>query len=104
MNGNGYISLIGAAVIGMMAAGSALAQSTGASPADPNNERNQRMAPSNTQPTNPAASDNPSDRVPTDPGDRNISRQEEGGPAGTAAPGAAGKYGSIEEPTKPYKQ
>lgn len=62
--------------------GSALAQTTGASPADPNNERNQRPAPSNTQPADPAADANPAARVPTDPGDAAAADREEGGASG----------------------
>lgn len=66
----------------------ALAQSTGASPADPNNERNQRMAPSNTQPSDPGT-DTPAARVPTDPEDAASANREEGGASGTSS-GEAG--------------
>ncbi len=45
--------------------GPAFAQSSGASPAEPNNERNQNPAPSNTQPADPAANSNPAARMPT---------------------------------------
>lgn len=68
--------------------GVALAQSSGASPADPNNERNQTPAPSNTQPADPAAGSNPNARVPTAPVDRREAQSEEGGATGTR-PGSA---------------
>jgi hypothetical protein len=80
------------AVLG--AAGSALAQSTGASPADPNNERNQQPAPSNTQPADPAASGNPAARVPTAPVDQRAAEREEGGATGTRLEG-------VPEPVAP---
>lgn len=60
----------------------AQAQSTGASPADPNNERNQRPAMSNTQPADPAATSNPWARIPTAPQDAASAWSEEGGPTG----------------------
>jgi hypothetical protein len=66
-----------------LAASAAIAQSTGASPADPNNERNQISAPGNTQPADPAANDRPADRVPTDPVDRREAERQEGGATGT---------------------
>jgi hypothetical protein len=62
----------------------ALAQSTGASPADPNNERNQRPAMSNTQPSDPGT-DSPSARVPTDPDDAASAAREEGGADGSSS-------------------
>lgn len=67
-------------------AGSALAQSTGASPADPNNERNQIPAPSNTQPADPAAGSDPAARIPTDPGVAADAEREEGGASGVGSP------------------
>jgi hypothetical protein len=75
-----------------MVSGSALAQSTGASPADPNNERNQRPAPSNSEPANPAT-DTPSARVPTAPEDSYAADREEGG-----ADGASGGEGGSALP------
>ena len=75
-----------AAALMLAAAGPAFAQSTGASPADPNNERNQRPAPSAAQPTDPAASSNPAARVPTAPVDRREAEQQPGGATGTGAP------------------
>ncbi|HEX5665493.1 MAG TPA: hypothetical protein VFX71_01535, partial [Hyphomicrobium sp.] len=45
----------------------AAAQSTGGSPNDPNNARNQFPAPSASQPTDPAAEYDPLARVPTAP-------------------------------------
>jgi hypothetical protein len=70
------------------AAGPAFAQSSGASPADPNNERNLTPAPSTAQPSDPAATSNPAARVPTAPVDRREAQQEEGGETGTR-PGPA---------------
>jgi hypothetical protein len=61
----------------------ATAQSSGASPADPNNERNLNVAPSNAQPSDPAANSNPAARVPTAPVDRREAQSEEGGETGT---------------------
>lgn len=60
----------------------ALAQSTGGFAADPNNERNQQMAPSNLQPADPAAGDSPLARVPTAPQDEFAAWREEGGATG----------------------
>ncbi len=71
------------AAVALAAASPALAQSSGASPADPNNERNQTMAPSNTQPSDPAANRNPGARVPTAPVDKQEAENEEGGATGT---------------------
>jgi hypothetical protein len=73
----------------IFAAGPAFAQSSGASPADPNNERNQTPAPSNSQPADPAANSTPAERVPTAPVDRREAEQEEGGATGTR-PGSSG--------------
>ena len=73
----------------LLSSAAALAQSTGASPADPNNERNQRPAPSNTQPADPGT-DNPAARVPTDPEDAASADREEGGADG-ASSGEAGE-------------
>lgn len=67
---------------GLTWTGAALAQSTGASPADPNNARNQYPAPSNTQPADPAAASNPFDRVPTAPQDRLDAADQAGGQTG----------------------
>ncbi|MBY0227452.1 MAG: hypothetical protein K2Q28_16760 [Hyphomicrobium sp.] len=74
-----------AAALMLAATGPALAQSTGASPADPNNERNQTPAPSNTQPADPAATSNPGARVPTAPVDRREAQEQQGGATGTGS-------------------
>jgi hypothetical protein len=68
----------------LMTTVAASAQSTGASPADPNNERNQRPAPSNTQPADPGT-DDPAARVPTDPEDAASADREEGGASGASS-------------------
>lgn len=78
-----------ASALMIVAAGPAFAQSSGASPADPNNERNQTPAPSNAQPADPAANSNPGARVPTAPVDQREAAQEEGGVTGTR-PGSSG--------------
>ena len=77
--------------------GAALAQSTGASHADPNNERNQRMAPGNSGPADPAT-DTPSARVPTAPEDQYSAEREEGGADGTSS----GESGTIVVPAPQY--
>ncbi|MDO9383993.1 MAG: hypothetical protein Q7T86_14145 [Hyphomicrobiaceae bacterium] len=88
------ITLSSAAAILLVSTGAALAQSTGASPADPNNERNQRPAMSNTQPSDPAT-DDASARVPTDPNDAMSAEREEGGATGESS----GDIGAgVEEP------
>jgi hypothetical protein len=51
----------------MFGAGTALAQSTGGSPADPNTSQNQQPGPGVANPTDPAAGSDPSARVPTSP-------------------------------------
>lgn len=71
----------------------ALAQSSGASPADPNNERNQRPAPSNAGPADPAT-DAPAARIPTAPEDRAAAEREEGGADGTST----GEGGDVVVP------
>ncbi len=82
-------SIVGLAAVLMVAAVvPAHAQSSGASPADPNNERNQTPAPSNSQPADPAAGSNPAARVPTAPVDRREAQGEEGGATGTRTGGA----------------
>ena len=50
-----------------LGATSALAQSTGGSPADPNTLQNQQPGPSVNNPTDPAAGSDPSARAPTAP-------------------------------------
>ncbi len=89
----------------LLSAGPSWAQSTGASPADPNNERNQRPAPSNTQPADPAADSNPAARVPTDPGDAASAEREEGGASGGTG-SSSGEEGSdviiVPENAPPY--
>ena len=80
-------------------AGTALAQSTGASPLDPNNERNQRPAPSNAGPADPAT-DTPSARIPTAPEDRYAADREEGGADGTST-GDPGYNPRYLEPAPP---
>lgn len=81
------IGVAGAALL--MSSAVAMAQ-TGASPADPNNERNQRPGMSNTQPSDPAT-DTPSQRVPTDPNDASSADREEGGATG----GSSGESGIV---------
>jgi hypothetical protein len=78
-----FAPIAGAVLVLAAATGTGLAQSSGASPADPNNERNEQMAPGNIQPSDPAAERNPGARVPTDPVERDAARREEGGPTGT---------------------
>lgn len=63
-------------------AGLALAQSTGGSPNDPNNARNQFPAPSASQPTDPAAEYDPLARVPTAPEVRLDASDQPGGQTG----------------------
>jgi hypothetical protein len=77
-----FAPMASAVLILIAATGTGLAQSSGASPADPNNERNQQMAPGNIQPSDPAADRNPGARVPTDPVERDAARREEGGSTG----------------------
>ena len=84
-------ALSGVAAAFLMTTVAAGAQSTGASPADPNNERNQRPALSNTQPADPG-SDNPAARIPTDPEDAASADREEGGASG----GSSGEGGLVE--------
>jgi hypothetical protein len=62
--------------------GVAGAQSTGGSPNDPNNARNQFPAPSASQPTDPAAEYDPLARVPTAPEGRLDARNQPGGETG----------------------
>lgn len=84
-----FIKTIGAASALLLATSTfALGQSTGASPADPNNERNQRPAMGNSQPSDPAT-DDPAARVPTDPQDAASAEREEGGATGESS-GEAG--------------
>ena len=58
------------------------AQSTGGSPNDPNNARNQFPAPSASQPTDPAAEYDPLARVPTAPEVRLDANDQPGGQTG----------------------
>jgi len=88
-------TLSSAAAIVLLTSGAAWAQSTGASPADPNNERNQRPGMSNTQPSDPAT-DDASARVPTDPNDAASAENEEGGATGVS-PGDTGSDLTGEE-------
>ena len=60
----------------------AAAQSTGGSPNDPNNARNQFPAPSASQPTDPAAEYDPLARVPTAPEVRIDASDQPGGQTG----------------------
>jgi len=82
----------------MMFSSATLAQSSGASPADPNNERNQRPAPSNAGPADPAT-DTPAARVPTAPEDRYAAEQEEGGADGAST----GEGGYVVVPESEYR-
>lgn len=88
-------TLSSAAALVLLTSGAAWAQSTGASPADPNNERNQRPAMSNTQPSDPAT-DDASARVPTDPNDAASAEREEGGATGESS-GDAGADAIVED-------
>lgn len=88
-------STIAATILLAAASTAAVAQSVGGSALDPNNERNQRVAPGETQPTDPAASDNPAARVPTDPGDAAAADRQPGGASGTGA--ASGEMGSNDD-------
>jgi hypothetical protein len=81
----------------MAVPGAAFAQSSGASPADPNNERNQRPAPSNAGPADPGT-DTPEARIPTAPEDRYAADREEGGSDGASS----GEGGYVVEPDPPY--
>lgn len=56
-----------AALAVLFGAGTALAQSTGGSPSDPNTNQNQQTGPSVANPTDPAAGSDPAARVPTSP-------------------------------------
>lgn len=88
------------AMIAMLSlSGAALAQSTGASPLDPNNERNQRPAPSNAGPADPAT-DTPAARVPTAPEDRYAADREEGGADGASS--GEGGYVVVPGDAPPY--
>lgn len=55
---------------------SALAQSTGGSPADPSTNMNKQPGPSATTPSDPAAGSKPSARIPTAPADTGSSASE----------------------------
>lgn len=66
----------------IVVAGPAFAQSTGGSPNDPNNARNQFPAPSASSPTDPAAEYDPVSRVPTAPQERAQARNQIGGQTG----------------------
>jgi hypothetical protein len=83
--------------IAVAAPGAAYAQSTGASPVDPNNERNQRPAPSNSGPADPGT-DTPAARIPTAPEDAYAADREEGGADGAST----GEAGSVVEPNPSY--
>jgi hypothetical protein len=68
---------------------SALAQSPAGSPADPNTNENQQMAPGNVNPSDPASGSNPSARVPTSPPGTGSSSSSDGlstGESGADAP------------------
>jgi hypothetical protein len=78
------ITLCSAVALFAVSAGAALAQ-TGASPADPQNDRNQIPAPSNTEPADPAAGSRPAARVPTAPVDRREAERQPGGATGVGA-------------------
>jgi hypothetical protein len=56
-----------AALAVLFGAGTALAQSTGGSPADPNTNQNQQPGPSVGNPTDPAAGSDPAARIPSSP-------------------------------------
>jgi hypothetical protein len=88
-----------AAVMMLTASGGALAQSSGASPADPNNERNQRPAPSNAGPADPST-DTPAARIPTAPEDAYAADREEGGADGASS--GDGGYVIVPGDAVPY--
>jgi hypothetical protein len=72
-----------------LGAGTALAQSTGGSAADPNSNANRQPAPSATKPTDPAAGAKPSAQKPTSPAGTssgNASSGTSSGEGGAAAP------------------
>ncbi len=75
-----------------LGATSALAQSTGGSPADPNTLQNQQPGPSVKNPTDPAAGSNPAARAPTAP------MEEYAPPAGSADDGASSGEGGFDAP------
>ena len=88
--------IVAALAFAIASSGAAWAQSTGASPADPNNQRNTRPAPSNTGPADPST-DTPAARIPTAPEDRYAADREEGGADGASS----GERGYVAEPD-PY--
>ena len=80
-------SLLAALALSLSAT-TALAQSTGGSPADPNTNQNQQPGPS-VDTADPAAGSNPAARVPTSPP----------GTGGSASDGASsGESGALEAP------
>ena len=93
---NAKSTLASAATLLLLTSTAAFAQSTGASPADPNNERNQRPAMSNTQPSDPAT-DDAAARVPTDPEDAASAEREEGGATGEST-GEVGSGATLDDP------
>jgi hypothetical protein len=81
-------TILAAAALAVIPTISTYAQSTGASPADPNNERNQNPAQSNSEPADSAANDGPSQRVPTAQPDRTAADRQEGGANGERSAGS----------------
>jgi hypothetical protein len=82
-----------------LGAGTALAQSTGGSAADPNSNANRQPAPSATKPTDPAAGSKPSAQQPTSPaGTSSGAAGSTGTSSGEAGTGAAAPAGSPADP------
>lgn len=100
-------TMTGLIVVALCAAsGTVHAQSTGGSPNDPNNARNQFPAPSATQPTDPAAEYDPLSRVPTAPESRLDASSQPGGqtgyrPSGLPPAPAVGPPEVVDRPGLP---
>jgi hypothetical protein len=81
-----------------LGAGTALAQSTGGSAADPNSNANRQPAPSATKPTDPAAGSKPSAQRPTSPAGTSSGAGSTGTSSGETGAGAAAPAGSPADP------
>lgn len=79
-----------------LGAGTALAQSTGGSPADPNSNANRQPAPSVGKPSDPAAGAKPSARTPTSPAGTGTDATSGASSGDTGA--AANPAGSAADP------
>lgn len=80
-----------------LGAGTALAQSTGGSAADPNSPSNRQPAPSATKPADPASGANPAAQQPTAPAGTS-SGASTGTSSGEAGAGASAPAGSPADP------